>query len=484
MIFEETEKFYEQNNEVFNKFERFVNAAFDIDNDTSSRTIKRILVQFISKRSRIDIFSRSLICISCFFLFPLFIYLLVLYVLSKKDINKTTYGDIIFDCWGNNNKDNKVYYERFYKKLKDMLVNKKIAILEPNMPKKNHEVSFSQEMDAINYSYRLDRIIIGRIIKYFTSNIITIIKLSLQSNINFILIFTKILRQFIYHQRNVQKIKNIEYLISAGDNYYTPLMYAIYKKNSIQNILLIQNGFRTEESDSAFYITCDNYFSLNTSMIPNYLGLKAKCIDHIGSLRLYNSISNININEQNYDIVFIETIAENSILNNKNHSLYNLMINYFQAFELLAEFSRKNNTIKIIYRVKTKDYGKESSTFLQRRNDIIASSNIILDDDIHNNSYEAILDSKVIVYSHSTMGYESILLGKKILCCNFGKFNFLLSQNDEIGVITKKDYKSFEDKLLNLLSDKKEVDFYFQEKRKVYGDVCENPYKIICDNIN
>ena len=217
-------------------------------------------------------------------------------------------------------------------------------------------------------------------------------------------------------------------------------------------------------------------------MIDDYLGLKAyNNIINICSLRLYDATCHLDKTKPFYDIVFIETIASDSILNDKEHSLHNLMTNYLTSLKLISEFSNKNKQHKIIYRIKKKGYEPNSSKFYEIRDKLINSSNIILDDEIHSNSYEAILDSKVVVYSHSTMGYESLLLGKNVLCCNFDNFDFLLSQNDEIGVIIEDNYNIFENKLFELLENSNTVKQYFKDKRSMHGDLAEDPYKKILD---
>lgn len=404
-------------------------------------------------------------------------------LLSSRTIKKTLTYDVVFDCWGENKELNKLYFERFYSVLNNILKKSKVAIFEPNLRKKKSKtISSYYNLEEIHKRSMVSKFIFIRIFKYFTKYIYTIINISIKSNINFVIIFIKILRQYLIHQLNTQNIKCVKYLISAGDNYYTPLMYYIYKKNGVKKIFLIQNGLRTEEFESSFYISCDLYFSLNMQMKNNYIGLKAyDKINYIGSLRLYNSINDIRFTNENYDIVFIEQIAENETLHNKNNSLYPLMENYFLALQYLSNFSSKYKNIKIIYRAKRKEYNENCSTFLQRRNDIIASSNIILDEEIHNNSYESILDSKIVVYSHSTMGLESISLSKKVLCCNFGKFDFLLSNNNEIGVIVDEDYELYENKLLYLLENNEITNIYFDGKRKTYGELSKKPYKIILE---
>lgn len=487
MIFEKIEDFYVTNKENLKLYEKIISDTFDLPNNLSKRTVKRILVLYISKRSKINIFSKMTIYMSFLLVIPLFVYLVILLFQSKRIIKKTEFYDVAFDCWGDNAKHNQLYFERFYLNFNNLLKDKKRAIFEPYNKKDNSDIIASLNNISLiksNYNNIQSRIII-RIIKYYSRYIFKMIRLSLKMNTNFIIIFMKILRQYIIHQKNTQNINSIKYLISAGDNYYTPLMYYIYKNNGIDNIYLIQNGTRNEAMDSSFYITCDKYFSISDTMVDNYLGLKAyNCIINICSLRLYDATYKINKNKQTYDIVFIGGASGNDIFNNKKHKLYKITENYLEALKLLAEFSNKNKQYNIIYTDKPKNKPEKYTTYINLRNEIINSSNILLDSNLHKNSYEAIVDSKVVIYSDSTLGFESIVLGKNVLCCNFGNFDFLLSQNDEIGVIINNDYKIFEKKIFKLLKNDSIVERYFKKKRNLYGDISQNPYEIILNNID
>lgn len=485
MIFEQTEIFYQKNIKAFKEFEKIINTAYNLNEEVSNRTVKRILVPYIAKNSKINIFNRTTTCISLFFIPAVLIYLFILLLISKNTPKKETSYDVIFDGWSNKEKDNQLFFERYYIKINDCLITKRRALIEPNVHKrKNNEILSLYKIGLIQRHKAMKKEIVIRILKNYLKNLTKLINISINNNINFIVIYVQILRQYKVHQLNAQSIKCAKYLISAGDNYYTPLMYHIYKENGVQNIVLIQNGFRTEEFDSSFYITCDHYFSLTPAMTQNHLGLKAyEDISYIGSLRLYNTVSDITINTPKFDIIFIETIVENDMFLNKNHRLYPVSINYLKAFEFLAEFSNKHKDLKIIYRVKKQEYSDNASMYLEKRNAIISNSTIVLDDTIHQNSYEAILDSKVVVYSHSTMGFESVLLNKNVLCCNFGKFNFLLSSEDEIGVIVEDNFHIFEKKLLTLLKNDASVEEYFNNKRCLYGTLVDNPYEIILNTI-
>ena len=214
MIFEKTEILYKNNINIFQQFEKMLNNTFGLTTDISSRTIKRIIVQNIAKRSKIDIFNKILIYVSFLLIIPIFFYLIILLLISKKKVNKTENYDIVFDCWGNNEKHNQLIFERFYHQINDLLIDKKRAIFEPNIIKRDDYTILSlYNIDFIKPNYNMiNKNIIIRILKYYTKNIFIIIFLCLKSNINFILIFIKILRQYILHQRNSQNINNIKYL--------------------------------------------------------------------------------------------------------------------------------------------------------------------------------------------------------------------------------------------------------------------------------
>lgn len=485
MSYKEVESYYEMN-DSFHDFEQTIYHTLGINNEISSRFLKRMLISTITKKSRFDIYSKKLIFLSILLYIPIVIYLLISIMLGCFQKKQNYNIDILFDGWNLNEQDNLNTFDRFYKDLLVDLKQHKLAIFKPYIfKKKDTSIALRYNLDIISNSVLLNKVASKSILKSFLINYIKIIQMSLQTGTNFFYLYSKIIYHYILYTLRVQNISRVKYFISAGDNYFDAMMYQVYKNNGVENIYLIQTAIRGENYLSSFYITCDNYFRFDDKMINGHLGLKAyKEVIGVGSLRLYNAISGIEIVKPIYDIVFIETPFWNNNILNKKDPLYAQVKSYFESLELLSKFSKKHNDLKITYRIKRNEYPKEQSLFLEKRDNILSESNIIFDDNIHKNSYEAILDSKVTIFVVTTMGLEAISIGKRVLCCNFENFDFLISQNDEIGVLIENSYIKFENKLLNLLNIEDEIiDNYFKEKRAAYGDVSVNPYSKILETI-
>jgi len=483
MTYSKTESFY---NDDFKDFEEVLNTTFGIKDEISAKFLKRMLTNTVIKKSRIDIYNKKLILLSIFLFIPIILYLFssLIFRIFKK--NKSNKYDVVFEGWNIDEEGNFRSFEKYYKGLIDKLPDCNLAIFKPhNFEQKDNHIASRYNLDIIENDLFLNSNDAKKILARFMSNYIKIVKMSLKTNTNYIYLFSKFFYHYVMYTVRVQNISKAGYFISAGDNYFDALMYSIYKKNGINNILLIQNSVRSEDYLASFYITCDKYFSLDSQIKNGYLGLEAyEKIVPINSIGLYNAISNIEIKSPKFDIVFIETPFNNMNISNEKDPLHLQTKCYFDTLELLSEFSKEHTDVKIIYRVKKKEHPESYSTFVEKRDKILNVSNIKLDIDIHNNSYEAIVDSKVTLFVVTTMGIEAITIGKRVLCCNFEKFDFLISKKDEIGVLVDKDYSLFRNKLLKLLCMEDEnINKYFEEKRSVYGDITESPYEKILETI-
>ncbi len=486
MIYDQVERYY--NNSIeYKQFKDIVHNVFDIPEDIINVFMKRMSVSNVTKKARIDIYSFKIMVVSIFLVIPILVYLFLSLIFGKLKKNLATIKyDIVFEGWSLLEEANLVTFNRFYKNLISKLSNYKLGYFKPYLTKNNDKNLLKKyNLGYIKNSFFINKEESIELLKKIIINYIKIVQLTFQSKINFLYLFGKVFYHYSLYTLRVQNVSEIKYLISAGDNYYDSMMYYIYKKYGIKNIYLIQTSMRPEEYLSSFYITCDKYFRFDSHIKSGCPGLKAyDNVIKICSLRLYDAISNIEKTQlNNFDIVFLETPFWNqNILNQKDH-LYLHAKSYFESLELLAKFSLDFPHLKIIYRIKKNEYPKEQSIFLEKRDMILNNSNIIFDDILHKNSYEAILDSIVTVFVVTTMGVEAISLGKKVLCCNFENFNFLISQEDEIGVIVKNNYEVFKNKILTLLEDSEEIDNYFKEKQHIYGAISDNPYQIILDNI-
>jgi len=488
MKFEKNVRIYNNNIKAFREFESIVNKTFSFSNETGSRTVKKILATYTVEKTRISCFSFLYIGICIFLFIPFLIYLTSKFVFTKSTIPKNLNYDILFENWGKNKKDNNSYFEKFYRKIFQNMPNAKIGILESNIFEKSSPLDF-ENIEIIRRGLFLPRNIVGRVLKYCLKYFFKIIYLSLKYKINFLLIFLHIFRQYSYHTLTVQNINKVKYLISAYDNGYTPLLYDVYKKNGIDNVFLIQNGIRIDLSISGYYISCDKFFTLSKIMKNGYLGLKVNDeIVNVGSLKLFNNIYKLKEKAVfgTYDIVFLEQSGPDNT-SAEGTDKFHLRKNSMLALKYLSTFSNKHKNMKILYQKKpTIVRGKGYDYFIDERDKILNTSNILLHEKNDYNSYQALLEGKVIVYTHTTLGLEAISLGKRVLCCNFVNLDFVLSQDDEIGVLIDCDYSKFENKLIRLLSNKGNelVDEYYNEKMNQFGKVSNNPFLDIILRIN
>ncbi len=475
--------FYKKTN--FDDFENIINSVFTIESDISARFLQRILISTITKRSRINIFDIKISILSFSLFIPIIFYLLLSLLLGNFSKNKKHQADIILELWNKSEKDNENALNRFYSNMIPYFKNYNLYLFQTRNTNTKLSKKYSLDVIVSNDIFLNKNDSIKLLVKTLL-NLKKIFTLTYRKKINFIYLYAKFFYHFILYTLKAQQISNIKYLISAGDNYYDALMYKIYQNNNIHNICLLQTSMRGEDYLSSFFITCDHYFKLDQQLPDNFLGLKAyQSVTYTGSVRLYNTISSINIQQPKFDIVFLETPFYKENILDPNNSLYLHSKAYFETLQLLSEFSKQFPKLKILYRVKRLMYDRGHTFFLEKRDEILSSSNIIFDSNLHANSYEAILNSQLIIYVVTTMGVEAITMGKKVLCCNLEKFPFLLSDKDEIGVLTKNDYFKFEKKILYLLSDHDiHINTYFEEKRKKYGNIMDNPNLIILQTLN
>lgn len=489
MIYKNLELHYTRNRDSYYSFISILMNRFNLDEDTALRFTKRMLVGTISQKSRINIYSKPFFLISIIVYLMMLIYLMLMVVTSLfyKSRKYTFYT--VYDAWNEDEEANTLAFNSFYSNIisKTKQKNTSDGIFKPHyFKKKESNLSNKYTLKSMSVNLILNSSDAILLLKGSILSFLFFLNYSYHKKTNFVYLYLKFVYYYIVYTLRVQNVKEVKNFVSAGDNYFDPMMYFIYKKNGIKNILLIQTAIRGEDFQSSFFMTCDSYFAFDKRIVNNYLGLKAyNGVKHIASFKLYNAVKDINIKESKYDIVFIETPADNEAIMDKNHPNYLHARSFFNSLEMLNKFAEKYPTIKVLYRVKRKGkFPKKEKLFEEKRNSILRDSLIILDKKIHKNSYEAILDSKLVLYVFSTMGLESITLGKRVLCCNLDRIGNLLSCKDEIGVIVENSFDIFEEKILTLLNDGNvNVQNYFQEKQKKYGNLKENPSSIIYSNL-
>jgi len=483
-VYNRIEKFYKSNYIVFNKLEIEFERKYNIPKKIIKDTVKRILTETVDNGAKNHLLSYNAF-ISFIIYYVTMGYFILLSFLGKRKLYEEKKYDVLLEDWTLNG------FSEFYKRIYDALAHYKIDIFIN--AKVYHEQYYPQECDLVieksvhnhYYSSAQSQEIIY---KDFT-RFVFYHKLSKESKINIVNIALRLLRYISVYKTDTLNFKT-KFLISAGDNYYNALRYYIYKENGIESIILIQNGYRAgsiSNNGGDMYTYCDYYLGFGYKNIEIQEGMECNNKLAIGSLRLYDRVHKLNIKKEiKWDIVFIEQLA---LIKTASFNVDT----YIQTVNLLCQFAKKYPQFKINYRVRPKRMehyaiNKPMKSHIEDIDAKLKSVNIIIDEKISENSYEAILLSKVVVFFTSTMGIEALGLNKKVLNCNLDKQEFCLSINNEVGVLVENSYELFEEKLLYLLNnDNDKMKEYFLEKKFQYmnldGDPINEIVKIIEEKI-
>jgi hypothetical protein len=470
--YEEVEKFYFDNITHFNSFEKEFFVTLDIPPEILKDSLKRVLVESIHPdgKKRFLLNYRSSAKDFFVYYFVMTYFFILSFPFRKKTLCK--HYDIVFECGKYFDFDSN--YRLLYEKLKRF----NIAILSLVSNIRKDEIPILDKSNTTIYCNLISsKIYKSQFFKYFFYR-----SLSKKTSINFINLSLRIMRYIALYNTHAKGF-SAKFLVSAGDIYYNSLRYYIYKKNSIDNIMLIQSGMKSgvySSTSGDLYVYSDYYFGYGKHFIDNLYG-KIKYKLAIGSIRLYQEVINKTISEKN-DVLFIEQMA---FIERKNdHS----MTTYLKIVDMLIEFASKFKEYNIVYRIRPLKLSvyyndPEKMNIINSMYARITNAGITIDD-FSNTSYDAILNSKVIVYYTSALGFESLGLNKRTLCCNIDKM-LNLPNEDTIGVLTEHSHELFRSKLLYLLeSNNRDITNYYKKEKEKFQNIEGSPIEKITSIIS
>jgi len=485
-VYDKVEDLYDQNLKHFKRLENIFENDFNIGYDITRSTVKRMLVESFNygQKEHLTNYSPSFKKLLFYYIVMIYFLFMSFFGKRKKSVKKF---DVLLENWSGNN------FEEFYKRVYNKIFNiYRIAVFDitKEMDKKFFPENCLIVSRNSNHKHRYSNIISLLILKKQIARYFEYQRLSQNSGIDIINISLRLQRYIAVYNTDTYDL-NSKFLISASDNHYNAMRYFIYKKNGINNILLIQNGIRTGEisnSSGDMYTYCDYYLGFGETNIKSQKGMYCPNKLPIGSLRLYDNIRHEDKSMAiEFDVIFIEQL---SLLRTVDFNVDR----YMKIIDMLCKFAISNKNYKLSYKTRPNRLIRYSANqnMLKHINDIdnkLKEANILIDEKISKNSYEAILKSNVIVYYNSTMGFEAIGLNKKVLCCNLDKQNFQISTEDEIGSLVDDSYDLFEKKLIHLLNnDNEEIRKYYEMKKLKFMNLKDDPVEkmieILKKNIN
>ena len=472
------ESCYRSHRESFRVLESVFSADFDIPPSVVRDSIKRILVGAIEdKRYRSEVGLVKLHNYNTLYSFFLYhsvmMYFLVLSALGVGNIKKSERVDVLFDAADH-------AYPRFYGLLYEKLINYRIGLFRTSNEKKlpHRIIGINKIFNAVSiktkfYTKKISLLILKKqFYRWFLYKRLTgvvgldIVKISLQ--------LQKHIAMFSTDMNGV----TAGVIISSFHNAYDPIRYYIYK-TKIDSILLIENGIgRTNKGslcNGECYTYSDWYFYLNKGTNKTDWGLKSSKNICAGSILLDEALDKYGNKRIYYDILFIEAFItfESMTLSPED---------YILCLEYLARFSIEYPKVRIGYRVR-KDKresnvykNQEQLEYVNRYDAIISNSNILVDYEHSEDSYEAILKSNIIMFYVSSMGIEALAMGKNIFSMNLDKrFPAYFTSGDSMAVLYDKNYNKFKDKILFLLdlNNKALIDVFYGRLRN----------KIVCQEV-
>ena len=187
--------------------------------------------------------------------------------------------------------------------------------------------------------------------------------------------------------------------------------------------IAVQNAFRTDEvNDIAKYMRVTNFFCFGAETVDRYI--KAGCkIDNyvvLGSLRngLYRQAHPGN-REKRYDLCFVSQYKPARF----EESMPSLRKTSLQLLEYSERYCLENGkNLVIAGNAKDKKLPYEYRYYLENLHN--RKTNFIPNNNQSFSSYRTIDESEVTVVINSTIGYESLARGQKILFCNFSNDSY------------------------------------------------------------
>jgi len=304
---------------------------------------------------------------------------------------------------------------------------------------------------------------------------------NLSKNINTTYLYLRILRKYLLYSSQIKNIK-ADVLVSAGDYYWNPIKYFIYKKN-IANIILLQHNFKNEYLHNRLFQYCDFYYAHSHQAIEKLEGIPFAHKYAIGSFQLVPYLKEEPIE---YDIMFLNQTVNDDLKNHLPHiDQERLIANYYILIDNFKRYMQTNKSVKAIYVAKGETINTNPSLNVKQLfHDI---PNVEFKGTYGPQTFEVVQKSKLLINMYSSVGFEAYGLGKKVLwinyneCCSEFKYD---TENEDIHVIiSDTSYDAFEKRVNLLLSDTKEVDEHYAKLKEKYMNIQESPASVVADKI-
>jgi len=228
------------------------------------------------------------------------------------------------------------------------------------------------------------------------------------------------------------------------------------------------------------YTHCDYFFGFGSKQIDILSGMQCSNKIPLGSIGAYKAITNTANADVSMDIIFMESFTP------KENHFFNQKV-YDQVISHLCALKKEMPELKIYYRyhpgIRANIEAKDIDYFHQLDSKL-EQNNIITDPSIYPDSYVAIKHASLVVFYNSTIGIEALALNKRVLCCNYLRVPYLISDSAEMGVLVDSSYKVFKERVMYLLSSKSsEIDQYYINMRKDWMNLTNDPGELIVKTI-
>ncbi|WP_156961481.1 hypothetical protein [Sulfurospirillum arsenophilum] len=486
-VYDEVEEYYTQHRKEFEKIESALEEDFLLPQNIVADTIKNYLVATINDGSNSYLLSPKKFKSSLFY-GVVSIYFMVMSIFGKRVHTQNT-SDVLFDnCFSYGFDEN---YQRLFKRLKGY----KTAIL---LTFKSGKDKFSDTQEKIEgqgfytknnlfpahakynhyYLAKSSRQIFMSMCKRF----FLYFRLCNTLGLDILQLMFRMYRAIAIFEMDVACIKS-KVLVSFDDNGYGALRYFIYKKN-IDTIMILQNGYKQGYISNRMgdmYLYSDYYLGFGLKNIEIQKGMVSQNKLGVGSLKLYNSLLNIDrlqIQTNIYDILFVEQISALELVEYNTET-------YFKCIDFLCHFTKAYPQYTISYRARLDRknlsmFGEKLNQDVSKIDAMLKDAGIFIDDDMEKNSYEEVLKSNIIVFYTSTLGFEALGMGKKVLNLNLDKIISGFSVENDLGTLVDDEYALFEEKLLYLLhNNTQEIKDYYNILRIAYMNTDEDIESLI-----
>lgn len=403
-----------------------------------------------------------------------------LFIIQKKQRLNLLFEEMFpKDGW------NKRFYRYITEKIIHMPLDKAIFYTHPGIAKDIFNTSIEQwDGDVINrrysslfFGFKESSLIIYKDLFF----ICHLFKLS--KNLNVTYIYLRIIRKYLLYS---SQIKNIEadIIISAGDYYWNPIKYFVYKRK-IDHIILLQHNFKNEYLHNRLFQYCDIYYAHSDQAIEKLEGISFAHKYSIGSFQLIPYIKNDE--PIVYDIMFINQTVNDDLKDSWPYlDQKKLIDSYYILIENFQHILEKFPSYNAIYVAKRGHLDSEPSLTVKER--LHHLPNIKFMSAYGPETFELIKKSKLIINMYSSIGFEAYGLNRKVLWINYNRccdvFKYDTEEESLHTLISNSSYEVFEERVNYLLSENEDIDTHYKKLKEKYMNVQENPAKIIANKIS